>query len=304
MTGTASPGAPGPAVGGVLRVVTANIEEGGFGPDDSLARWECTIAALAAWKPDVVCVQEMAARRDRLRIRRHLWATANALGAMIPILGSEGGISGNHPAILVNPARLTVLEDGPPPRGPGHDPAWCEALVSAGPGGPRIRVCSVHLPPGSAAEQLMHAQRLASRIAQRGEHAIAAGDWNSWSPADPITAQTLEAMPPHLRPARIHTRPGQPLTVNHDVHHTLAAVGLTDAAAGLDPARRDPPGLVPTGINGGGRVDRIYVTSELWACGAVLSYAQQDGGGSDHQMIMITLSLDALAGTAAPGFRQ
>jgi hypothetical protein len=97
---------PVSASGDVIRLVSANIEEGGIEPDNTLARWECTIAALTAWKPDVVCVQEMAARRDRLRIRRHLWATANALGGMIPVLGSEGGISGNHPAILVNPARL------------------------------------------------------------------------------------------------------------------------------------------------------------------------------------------------------
>lgn len=283
----------------VLRLVSANIEEGGLGPDNSTARWERIIAGITAWSPDVVCVQEMAARRDPQRIRRHLWATANALGGMIPVLGSEGGISGNHPAILVNPATLTVLDDGPPPRGPGHDPAWCEMLARARPDGPQIRICSVHLPPGSAAEQLMHAQQLASRIAQRGEHAITAGDWNSWSPADPLTVP-LEAMPPHLRPARMHARPGQSLTPNHDVHHALAAVGLTDAAAGLDPAHRDPSGLVPTGINNGGRVDRIYVTSELWDSGAVLSYAQKDSGGSDHQMIMITLSLDALASAAAP----
>lgn len=286
----------------MLRIVSANMEEGGLDADGSTARWERSIAALGAWSPDVVCVQEMAARRDPRRLRAHLWATANAL-AMSPVLGSEGGTSGNHPAILVNPARLTVLDEGPPPRGPGHDPAWCEVLVTAGPDGPVLCVYSAHLPPGSAAEQLMHAQRLANRIAQRGEHAIAAGDWNSWSPADPLEAPVLEAMPPHLRPARMHARPGQPLTANHDVHATLAAVGLVDAAAGLDPARRDPPDLVPTGINGGGRVDRIYVTSELWACGAVMSYAQKDGGGSDHQMIMITLAADKLARATAPGFR-
>ena len=286
-----------------IRLASANIEEGGLGPDGSTARWERTVAALAAWSPDVVCMQEMAARRDPRRLRRHLWDTANALGGMIPLLGSEGGISGNHPAILVSPARLAVLDDGPLPRGPGHDPAWCEALVSAGPGGPQLRVYSVHLPPGSAAEQLAHAQRLASRIAQRGEHAIAAGDWNSWSPSDPLASLELEAMPPHLRPARMHARPGQPLTACYDVHHALAAIGLADAAAGLDPARRDPPALAPTEINGGGRVDRIYVTGELADCGAVLSYAQKDGGGSDHEMIMITLSLDALARAPAPGFR-
>jgi len=285
-----------------LRIASANMEEGGLDADGSKARWERAMTALAAWSPDVVCVQEMATRRDPQRLRAHLWATANTLG-MIPVLGSEGGVSGNHPAILTRPDRITILDDGPPPRGPGHDPAWCEALLQAKPGGPVIRVYSVHLPPRSAAEQLTHAQRLTGTIAQRGEHAIAAGDWNCYAPADQISASTLAGLPPHLRPGRMHARPGQPLAANYDVHETLAAVGITDAAAGLDPARRDPASLTPTGINGGGRVDRVYLTRELWESGAVQAYAQKDGGGSDHQMIMITLGLAELASAAAPGFR-
>jgi endonuclease/exonuclease/phosphatase family metal-dependent hydrolase len=285
-----------------LRIVSANIEEGGLDPDGSTARWERTVAALAAWSPDLVCVQEMATRRDPRRLRAHLWSTANALG-LFPVLGSEGGISGNHPAILVHPGRLAIVDDGPPPRGPGHDPAWCEALLQVRPAGPAVRVYSVHLPPRSAAEQLTHAQRLAATVAQRGELAVAAGDWNCYAPADAITAETLAGLPPRLRPARMHARSGQPLTPNYDVHDTLAAVDLTDAAAGLAPARRDPPGLMPTGINGGGRVDRFYVTPELWESGAVQAYAQQDGGGSDHHLIMITVGLRELAVAAAPGFR-
>lgn len=286
----------------VIRLVSVNLEEGGIDADGSKARWERTIAALAQWSPDVVCVQEMAARRDPLRLRAHLWETANSLG-MIPVLGSEGGISGNHPAILVSQRKLAISDDGPPPRAPGHDPAWCEAVLLLRPAGPAIRVHSVHLPPGSAAEQLTHAQQLASRIAQRGELAIAAGDWNSWSPDDPLTAADLADMPPHLRAARMHTAPGQPLAASHDVHNTLAGIGMTDTAASLRPAQREPHDLTPTGINGGGRVDRIYVTAELWKSGAVRSYAQKDGGGSDHQMIMITLGPDELARATAPGFR-
>jgi endonuclease/exonuclease/phosphatase family metal-dependent hydrolase len=286
----------------VIRLASANLQEGGLGPDGSAARWERTIAALAGWSPDVVCVQEMAARRDPQRLRAHLWATANALG-MIPVLGSEGGISGNHPAILASPRKLVITDDGPPPRAPGHDPAWCEAVLSLVPAGPVIRVYSVHLPPGSAGEQLMRAERLASLIAQRGELAIAAGDWNCWSPGDQLTAAGLAAMPPHLRTARMHVRPGEPLSARYDVHNTLAGIGMIDAAAGLQPARRDPRDLTPTGINGGGRVDRIYVTDALWDCGAVRSYAQVDGGGSDHQLVMITLGLDELASATAPGFQ-
>jgi endonuclease/exonuclease/phosphatase family metal-dependent hydrolase len=285
----------------VLRIVSANLEEGGLDADGSRARWERTVTALGAWSPDVVCVQEMAARRDPRRLRAHLWATANALG-MFPLLGSEGGISGNHPAILVRPGRLLVLDEGPPPRGPGHDPAWCEALLQVRPDGPALRVYSVHLPPRSAAEQLMHAERLAATVAQRGELAVAAGDWNCFSPDDQMPPGVLAGLPPHLRPARMCATLGQPLVANYDVHQALASVGLADAAAGLDPACRDPAGLAPTGKRGG-RVDRFYVTPELRESGAVLAYAQKDGGGSDHLMIMITVGLRELAQAAAPGFR-
>ncbi|MGH3253766.1 MAG: hypothetical protein ACRDOI_47170 [Trebonia sp.] len=61
---------------------------------------------------------------------------------------------------------------------------------------------------------------------------------------------------------------------------------------------------MPTGINGGGRVDRFYLTPELRESGAVRAYAQKDGGGSDHRMIMITVGLRELAQAAAPGFRS
>lgn len=286
-----------------LRIISANLEEGGINRDWSADRWERSMTAIAARDPDVVCLQEMASRRDPRRLNAHLWATANRL-AMIPLLGSEGGVSGNHPALLVSPRALMITDSGPLPRQPGHDPSWCEALLRVRPDGPAVRVYSVHLPPRSAAEQLTHAQQLAATIAQRGEHAIAAGDWNCYAPADAIAAGDLDRLPPHLRPGRMHARPGQPLAPNYDVHDTLAATGLADAAAGLDPARRAPAALAPTGINGGGRVDRFYVTPELWESGAVDSYAQYDGGGSDHEFTEITLALARLAAAAAPGFRS
>ena len=287
---------------GAIRVASVNLQEGGLDADGSRARWERSVDAIGGWEPDVVCVQEMAARRDPRLLRSHLWATANALG-MVPVLGSEGGISGNHPAILVRQGEVAIIDEGPLPRQPGHDPAWCEAVLRLEPSGPAVRVHSVHLPPGSAAEQLVHAQHLASRVAQRGELAILAGDWNCYAPADHVTAEALASQPLHLRPARMHVAPGRPLAASYAVHEALAGVGMTDAAAGLGPDLRDPRDLTATGINGGGRVDRFYLSRELWESGAVSSYAQKDGGGSDHLMIMITVRLDKLAAATAPGFQ-
>lgn len=285
---------------GVLRIASANLQEGGLDENWSGTRWQQTMDGLAAWEPDIVCLQEMATRRDPRRLRRHLWATANEL-SMTPVLGSEGGVSGNHPAILAGP-RLDIIDEGPVPRSPGHDPAWCDVLLQVHGGGPFLRVYSVHLPPRSAAAQREHAENLAALIAQRGEHAVAGGDWNCYSPTDKFPAGTLEDLPPHLRPGRMHALPGRPLAPNHDVHNTLESTGLADAAAGLDPARRDPPGLTATGA-GGGRIDRFYVTGGLRDAGAVQAYAQKDSGGSDHQMILLTLGLAELAATAPPGFR-
>jgi hypothetical protein len=129
---------------GTLRIATANLEEGGVDPDGATDRWARSVAAIAAWEPDVVCVQEMAARRDPHRLRRHLWATAHAL-AMIPVLGPEGGNSGNHTAILVRPQTVVITDEGPPPGTP--DPAWCEALLRITAAQADLRVYSVHLPP-------------------------------------------------------------------------------------------------------------------------------------------------------------
>lgn len=76
--------------------------------------------------------------------------------------------------------------------------------------------------------------------------------------------------------------------------------GSLTCPAGLGPDRRDPPQLRPTGVNGGGRVDRFYVTSQLWDCGAVRSYTQEHGGGSDHEFAMLTIGLDALTQAQPP----
>jgi hypothetical protein len=75
-------------------------------------------------------------------------------------------------------------------------------------------------------------------------------------------------------------------------------VGLTDAAAVLPAGRRTPSELTPTGVTGGARVDRIYLTNSLVP--ALERYEQADTGGSDHQALMLTLSTDAASGITPP----
>ena len=81
----------------------------------------------------------------------------------------------------------------------------------------------------------------------------------------------------------------------------LASVGLEDAAAFLTPGQRQPADLTATGINGGGRVDRIYLTFDLTEAAA--AYIQQDTGGSDHQALMLTLNTARAATAIPPGPR-
>jgi len=48
-------------------------------------------------------------------------------------------------------------------------------------------------------------------------------------------------------------------------------------------------------------IDRRLISD--YPPGAVGSYAQLDGGGSDHLLLRVTVGAGALAATPAPGFR-
>ena len=277
------------------RIASVNLEHAGVchGGDDS--RWQASMTALRAWDPDIVLLQEMAAPAGVIAgLHAHLWWTANELG-MTPLLGPPGPLSvtGNHPAILVKTSRgLMILDAGPPlwAGGGGPAPAWCQALVQV-PGIPHpVAVYSVHMPARSAQEQRSQAQRLASLIAQKGEIAIAGGDWNSF-PRTGGALRDLHDMDPHLRPPRMHARPGPggiELEPSYDVDDILTGVGLTDAAACLPPERRDPPALAATSSNDNGRIDRFYLTPGLPE--AAERYVQADTGGSDHHALLLILS--------------
>jgi len=285
---------------GELRVAVANLQYGGLSGNGDDSAWCKSMACLAAWAPDVLLVQEMNGRAP-WRLHAHLWRTANELG-MTPVLGppSPGSVSGNHPAVLVSTAAgLQILDTGPPP-GPaaGAASAWCEAQVLV-PGMPHpVWVISVHLPARSATSQHIQAERLACLIAQRGGLTIAGGDWNSYAPDGQLTGPALEELPAHLRPARMRLSPDGHLEPDYHVHRALASVGLADAAAELPAAHRTPPQLTPTGITGGARIDRIYLTATLVP--ALEHYEQAATGGSDHQALMLTLRTEAAASLTPP----
>jgi hypothetical protein len=294
-----SPTRPGRA----LRVAVANLRYGGLSVDGDDSGWCKTLACLLGWAPDVLLVQEMNGRCGAYRLQAHLWRTANELG-MTPVLGppSPGSVSGNHPAVLVNTvAGLRILDAGPPPGPPGDGgSSWCEALVEVPGMAHPVWFISVHLPARSATSQHIQAERLANLVAQRGGLVVAGGDWNSYSPVDAglLTPAVLASLPVHLRPARMLTGAGGCLQPDYRVHQALASVGLCDAAAKLPPAARTPPELTATGVTGGGRVDRIYLSRALVP--ALKCYQQADTGGSDHQALLLTLDVAAAAGVTPP----
>jgi hypothetical protein len=276
---------------GELRVASANLEFGGLDRETGdQSRWQRTIDALAAWAPHIVLVQEMMGIQP-YAVFRHAWATANALG-MIPLLGPPGihSASGCRTAILVRlDDGIQITDQGPPPPLLAACPAWCDAALRVPGLDQPLRVYSVHLSARSAVNQREQAEHLASLIAHWGGPAIAGGDWNSYSADDPPPPRELRGQPPHLRSTRMITAPDGTITASHAVHSTLTAAGLTDAAVVLDPARRTPPELSPTGISGAGRVDRLYVTSHL--AGHLTRYQQLRTGGSDHDALLLTVSI-------------
>ena len=312
---------------GELRVAAASLQWDGIGRDGSEARLGKTLAVLDRWRPHVVLVQELtglppapldgakwalpAAARN-LRFENAVMEADAAATAHLARIARETDMSSvfgppgpmqfrrMHTAILVREAEgIEITGTGPPAMAqPGVDgPAWCQAMLAV-PGIPyEVDVYSVRLPAGSAAEQLRQAQWLANVIAWRGRLAHAAGDWNSIPRSGQPSEDTLRAMNPHLRPARM-ILDGGPLRPDYSVDDTLTGTGLTDIAVSLPPERRDPAELTPAG-RAGSRVDRHYATEELAA--AAVGYRKLATGGSGHDMSMVIYDRAVLASAVPPG---
>jgi hypothetical protein len=284
----------------LLRVASANLQYGGLTETLDDRPWHMSMEYLTTWHPDVVLLQEMQGRAPA-RMQAHLWRTANALG-MTPVLGplTPDSATGNCTAVLIRTTKgLDILDAGPPPLPPGNmSPAWCEVKVQVPGVQHPVWFTSVHLPARSAASQRLQAERLASLTASRGGFTVAGGDWNCYAPADPVSPGDMESLPPHLRPVRMIRLPGGGVEADYTVHQVLSAVGLIDVAAELPPECRETDLLTPTGVTGGPRVDRFYVTGSLKD--ALRRYGQVFTGGSDHAALCFDMDADAITATAPP----
>jgi endonuclease/exonuclease/phosphatase family metal-dependent hydrolase len=315
---------------GELRVASANLQYGGFGTDASTARLDKTVAALHQLRPRVVLLQELTglppvpvdapswdmplADRDRMAAesaarahdaaRRHLRHIAARLG-MTPVLGPPvpGQWRRMHTAILVREEDgIAITGTGPPPMAvPGaENPPWTQAAITVEGAAHPFVFYSLHLPARAAGLQLPHAQRLANLIAQDGRHSHLAGDANGIPRTDRPDEDSLAAMNPHLRPARMILDDG-PLRPDYSVDDTFTGTGLVDIAASLPPGSRVPAGLLPTGP-AGSRVDRHYATAAL--AETAIGYRQLVTGGSDHHLTMTAYDRALLAMAVPPGPRD
>lgn len=271
-----------------LRVVVASMHGGEDGENLNLDRWNTIIDQINTWHPHVLLCQEMTPLLPS-QFRRHLWRTANAL-ELLPVAGPPTPqlVSSNHPAIFVSSV-FTIWDDLPSQQPwKGLEPCWCDLTVSVPGLIERLHVYSVHMPPRSGTLQRIYAEWLASVIADEGQPAIVAGDWNSYSRQGPHP--DLAAQPAHLIPTRMHLDSQGNRSVNTTVHDLLYHVAHLRDVSLLAPAdRRLPSTNVPTGITGG-HGDRGYVTKDL--ADMVDRFEQSGTGGSDHDAFMFALRGD------------
>lgn len=241
---------------------------------------------------DLALVQELWAGEDpgdEATALREFRELARLSGLDPVAIGQPRGEAMLRTGIMINPERFQVLAHGPKPS--LETPYWTEATLQA-PDGTVLNAYSVHAPASNAVGQWQEAQRLATRIAAHpGRAAIAAGDWNCYSPRDQPAPGQLLKLPRHLWPSRLRRIDGV-LTVNLDVHEALELGGLADPVPFLPEDRCSPQQPRGTGSQPFGIIDRAYVPR--WMVPAVLWHQQVPNDGSDHEMLWFGLDPAAL----------
>lgn len=315
---------------GVLRTISANLHYGGVTAQGDIQDLGATLEVLGRWEPHVLLLQEVTANtaeamtlaprvpdtwaaQEKLAAERaaeadtatiaHLTRIADELGMKVASLGPPRTelFRRMHNAVLVSPD-IDVVRAGPPVPVPGSsNPAWAEAVLRVPGAEHELAVYSVHLPPRSGTLQRIQAEWLCSHVAQEGRNAILGGDWNSIPRTECPSEADLRLLNPHLRASRT-ARDADVLSPDWAVDDMLRAINAEDAAACLPPERREPRELTATGPSGL-RVDRFYVTAELARAAAVRGYRQTSEGGSDHDVIMISLDRHALNAATPVGYR-
>lgn len=296
---------PGPArhaygtagADGYLRVVSVNTQHGGTDKDGSTRRMARIAAAVRQREPHVVLAQELRGTAREASRHKHAWA--HALRMETAALGPPRGTWEQRCGIFTDRALMQVVEDGPAPV--RDAPGWAEAVLLVKPAHAELYVVSDHAPATDPVVQLSEAARQASRAARR--LSVIGGDRNNYSRHDQLSEADLVLVRntmPHVAPARLRRDADGRLVGNYDVEDTLARAGLTDPVSFLTRDRRFPPDPPGTGA-GPGRIDRYSVSEPVRD--AVACCHQFPVEGTNHEVIMLCLALEALARIAAARIR-
>lgn len=174
-TATGETCVPGPLTD--LRVVSLNIESG-HGPDGSV-QLDLLARTLAAWKPDLVLLQEV----DKNQLRTGRVDQAAYLGERLGLhstfganlAGRAGGLYGNavlsrHPIVQAENHRL--------PRLPGDEPrGLLHAVLDVG--GTRMSAYVLHLQHSSTRARMPQVEEVRRLVADDDLPKIVGGDFNA-----------------------------------------------------------------------------------------------------------------------------
>ncbi|MFE4397947.1 MULTISPECIES: endonuclease/exonuclease/phosphatase family protein [Streptomycetaceae] len=265
----------------MLTVMSQNIQ---YGPD--ARRWARIIDVIRQTGPQLLLLQEA----DHLQDPGQAAAARAALDMELYVAPSR---SGRPVAVAWDPAHLRVEDVETRYAGDLHHGYAAARIAPWGLAAhlpaPLVAV-SAHLIPYSTQQAAVEAQILAARVYRHGGIGLIAGDINHPTFDDPEIDWTK--VKPYNRASRCLPRehPGDPWISNRAVGRVLRDADLTDIAAHLADARRDPALRRATGKHGGLRVDQIHVTPALTP--AAVDYKVIEHDYSDHLAVTTTFDLD------------